>query len=91
MTKRKALDGKAYAGNPHVTPSQCHGDIGRFDEEEVALTATPRRGSPLYNNQKVCSTGILHHIALAAIAMVNLAYANTPAIGSIRPTRFTNF
>ena len=34
-----ALRGKPDAGNPHV----------RFDEGEVALAATPRRGSLLYN------------------------------------------
>ena len=39
MTKREALNGKPYAGNPHV----------RFDEGEVAPAATPRRGSLLYN------------------------------------------
>ena len=38
MAKGKALDGKPYAGNPHV----------RFDEGEVAPAATPRRGSLLY-------------------------------------------
>ena len=38
MTTGKALDGKPYAGNPHV----------RFDEGEVAPAATPRRGSLLY-------------------------------------------
>ena len=35
METGKALDGKPYAGNPHV----------RFDEGEVASAATPRRGS----------------------------------------------
>ena len=39
MTTGKALNGKPYAGNPHV----------RFDEGEVASAATPRRGSLLYN------------------------------------------
>ena len=38
MATGKALDGKPYAGNPHV----------RFDEGEAALSATPRRGSLLY-------------------------------------------
>ena len=38
MTKREALKGKPFAGNPHV----------RFDEGEVAPAATPRRGSLLY-------------------------------------------
>jgi len=39
VTKREALNGKPYAGNPHV----------RFDEGEAASTATSRRGSLLYN------------------------------------------
>ena len=38
MATGKALDGKPYAGNPHV----------RFDEGEVASAATSRRGSLLY-------------------------------------------
>ena len=38
MTTGKALNGKPYAGNPHV----------RFDEGEVASAAMPRRGSLLY-------------------------------------------
>ena len=38
MTTGKALNGKPYAGNPHV----------RFDEGKVATAATPRRGSLLY-------------------------------------------
>ena len=37
-TGGKELNGKPYAGNPHV----------RFDEGEVAPAATPRRGSLLY-------------------------------------------
>ena len=43
MTTGKALNGKPYAGNPHV----------RFDEGEVASAATPRRGSLLYNASKL--------------------------------------
>ena len=39
MATGKALDGKPYAGNPHV----------RFDEGEVAPATTPRRGSLLYD------------------------------------------
>ena len=42
MTTGKALNGKPYAGKPHV----------RFDEGEVASAATPRRGSLLYNDSK---------------------------------------
>ena len=44
MTTGKALNGKPYAGNPHV----------RFDEGEVASAATPRRGSLLYNSARTC-------------------------------------
>ena len=39
MTTGKALNGKPYAGNPHV----------RFDEGEVASGAMPRRASLLYS------------------------------------------
>ena len=38
MTKREALNGKPYAGNPHV----------RFDEGEAASAVTPRRGPLLH-------------------------------------------
>ena len=38
MATGKALNGKPYAGNPHV----------RFDEGEVAPAVTPRRGSLLH-------------------------------------------
>ena len=38
MATGKALNGKPYAGNPHV----------RFDEGEVVSTATPRRGTLFY-------------------------------------------
>ena len=38
MTKREAINGKPYAGNPHI----------RFDEGEAASTATSKRGSLLY-------------------------------------------
>ena len=44
MATGKALDGKPYAGNPHV----------RFDEGEVAPAAKPRRGSLLYRT--LCGT-----------------------------------
>ena len=49
MATGKALDGKPYAGNPHV----------RFDEGEVAPAATPRRGSLLYNrhHDSSCARG----------------------------------
>ncbi len=43
MTTGKALNGKPYAGNPHV----------RFDEGEVASAAMPRRGSLLYKTKMI--------------------------------------
>ena len=43
MTTGKALNGKPYAGNPHV----------RFDEGEVAPAATPRRGPLLYRGRSI--------------------------------------
>ena len=43
MATGKALNGKPYAGNPHV----------RFDEGEVAPAATPRRGSLLYKEVRL--------------------------------------
>ena len=47
MTTGKALNGKPYAGNPHV----------RFDEGEVAPAAKPRRGSLLYSKMNVLMMG----------------------------------
>ena len=41
MATGKVLDGKSYAGNPHV----------RFDEGKIAPAATPRRGSLLYKGR----------------------------------------
>ena len=48
MATGKALDGKPYAGNPHV----------RFDEGEVASAATPRRGSLLYDKYIASFAGL---------------------------------
>ena len=53
MATGKALNGKPYAGNPRVAPLQCYGATSRFDEEEVAPAATPRRRSLLYKKQIV--------------------------------------
>ena len=49
MATGKALDGKPYAGNPHV----------RFDEGEVAPAATPRRGSLLYRKETLLAWMVL--------------------------------
>ena len=54
MTTGKALNGKPYAGNPHV----------RFDEGEVAPAATPRRGSLLYKNMMLKTV-----VAVAALCV----------------------
>ena len=58
MTTGKALNGKPYAGNPHV----------RFDEGEVASAATPRRGSLLYKRKVLVVFGALCLSVLAALA-----------------------
>ena len=60
MTKREALNGKPYAGNPHV----------RFDEGEAASTATSRRGSLLYNTGACRKYGVI-----AAALCVSAAFA----------------
>ena len=49
MATGKALDGKPYAGNPHV----------RFDEGEVAPAATPRRGSLLYKLKRLMAVIVM--------------------------------
>ena len=54
-----ALRGKPDAGNPHV----------RFDEGEVALAATPRRGSLLYKKTPM----LIAVSALCAAALPSLA------------------
>ena len=58
MATGKALDGKPYAGNPHV----------RFDEGEVAPAATPRRGSLLYKMKKLMMFGAAALLAWAGAA-----------------------
>ena len=56
MTTGKALNGKPYAGNPHV----------RFDEGEVASAAMPRRGSLLYKIRTMATCATLSLAAFAA-------------------------
>ena len=72
MTAGKALNGKAYAGNPHVAPSQRYGGTGRFDEGEVA-SATPRRGSLLYNLK-------FYVVAITAVLALSAAAETLPLI-----------
>ena len=78
MTTGKALNGKPYAGNPHV----------RFDEGEVASAATPRRGSLLYKKlmmflamiafvgNRICKLGSL----IIALVMLVSSGCRTPVI-----------
>ena len=56
MATGKALDGKPYAGNPHV----------RFDEGEVAPATTPRRGSLLYKHSTTIALPLALLSALAS-------------------------
>ena len=60
MATGKALNGKPYAGNPHV----------RFDEGEVASAATPRRGSLLYKQLKIRITCTV--VAVLVMAFVRV-------------------
>ena len=65
MATGKALNGKPYAGNPHV----------RFDEGEVAPAATPRRGSLLYRRQIAC----VAVLGIAGAAIAATVTVNAPA------------
>ena len=58
---RQALDGKPYAGNPHV----------RFDEGDVASAATPRRGALLYKTLHV--TILVAAVAAAATGVAGVS------------------
>jgi len=60
VTTGKALNGKPYAGNPHV----------RFDEGEAASTATSRRGSLLYKKTTVLILGMAAAGTAAAMQIV---------------------
>ena len=77
MATGKALDGKPYAGNPHV----------RFDEGEVASAATSRRGSLLYNRR------ILPAIlcAIAALCSLPAAHAANSDVTGLVPTIWWDF
>ena len=73
MTTGKALNGKPYAGNPHVAPSQCYGGTGRL----------PRRGSLLYKNNKL-KTLAAAICAAAALLPSQKANAASVAIDSVQ-------
>ena len=66
MKTKKALNGKPYAGNPHV----------RFDEVEVASAATSRRGSLLYNKNKLMTIAAVAVSAALPMA-ANAAFTST--------------
>ena len=70
MATGNALNGKPYAGNPHV----------RFDEGEDALAAMPRRGSLLYNTFKTVKTAAI--VAAAALTSATLPAATYYKVGS---------
>ena len=77
MTTGKALNGKPYAGNPHV----------RFDGGEVASAATPRRGSLLYNRMmKITAAGLV----LSAVAQPAHAAQNCISNGDFETDRNGN-
>ena len=63
MTTGKALNGKPYAGNPHV----------RFGEGQVALAATPRRGSLLYKSHK--TSMIVSAVRVLAVLVPAFSFA----------------
>ena len=65
MTTGKALNGKPYAGNPHV----------RFDEGEVASAAMPRRGSLLYGTKTIRAA-----IAAISVAAAAPSYADATTL-----------
>ena len=72
MTNAVLLE-KLYAGNPHV----------RFDEGEVALAATQRRGSLLY---RIASTAVLAvMMATTAVADETIVIDFTNRKGPIKP------
>ena len=84
MTKREALNGKPYAGTPHV----------RFDEGEVASTATSRRGSLLYTKKESLYSGCVlllsSLIKLYAIDLSPTIYYLKSSETSGLPGGFTN-
>ena len=61
MIQGKASDGKSHAGNPHA----------RFDEENVALAETQRRGSLLYKTGM--TTSAFHAVTFVLAWMVAAA------------------
>ena len=80
MTKKDALNGKPYAGNPHV----------RFDEGEAASTATSRRGSLLYNMNRLITVAAIAASAMAVNASsiaIDSVQQRWPWNNKVRPRR----
>ena len=76
MATGKALDGKPYAGNPHV----------RLDEGDVAPAATPRRGSLLYKTttrKLLLRPYIRTTAAIASVAAVLAALPGSAATARV--------
>ena len=89
MTTGKALNGKSYAGNPHV----------RFDEGEIASAATPRRGSLLckraihnvmphsrdvWNKLNVLLATVAASVALPAATLYTNTWSNTEGVSVVK-------
>ena len=68
MATGKALNGKPYAGNPHV----------RFDEGEVAPAATPRRGSLLYKKSLFAVTSTMLALGVYTLFARDARFADAP-------------
>ena len=77
MAPGKALNGKPYAGNPHV----------RFDEGEVASAVTPRRGSLLYRTIKITMAAVACALAVGT-AQGRTALASCAAFADIDVTAY---
>ena len=80
MATGKALDGKPYAGNPHV----------RFDEGEVAPAAKPRRGSLLYKKLMMIGGAVVAILSIEAKAST-VAYWPLAGENGVRTTDSTAF
>ena len=77
MVTGKALDGKPYAGNPHV----------RFDEGDVALAVTSSRGSLLYKENCTFKNLKRAIVSLAVFSLLPFAVeaAEAMPIGVVDP------
>jgi len=71
----ESLNGKPYAGNPYV----------RFDEGEVASTATSRRGSLLYKINQKCRRLLGRIFTIGLIAGIQPCFATEYFVSKERP------